>query len=141
MTLTSPRPVDVGAWINELESTRTMRMQRHLAVATLAVAALAVFRPNPDSLSGFALIPILVAVTLSSLARGANARFGYMWGWIYREPSRKTRIDRFVDGVIHHLAGVPDIVDLDEDQRVRFLDDAEFTAALRIFPTDEDPIP
>jgi hypothetical protein len=115
-------------------------MQRHLVVATLAGAALAVFRPNPDSLAGFALIPILVAVTLSSLARGANAGFGYMWGWIYREPSRKTRTDRFVDGVIRHLAGPPNTVEPDEDQRVRLLDDAEFAAALRILPTDDDPI-
>ncbi len=141
MTLTSSSPVDVGAWINELEGTRTMRMQRHFAVAMLAVAALAIFRPDPDSLSGFALIPILVAVTLSSLARGANAGYGFMWGWIYPEPSRRTRMDRLVDSVIHHLAGAPDAVELDDDRRVRLLDDAEFTAALRVFPPDEDPYP
>lgn len=141
MTLTSSRPVDVGAWISELESTRTMRMQRHLATALLAVAALAIFRPNPDSLSGFALIPILVAVALSSLARGANAAFGYMWGWIYREPSRKTRFDRFVGGVIHQLAGTSESVELGGDQRVRLLSDAEFTAALHVFPADDDSTP
>ena len=97
MTVTGPPPVDVSAWIAQRERVRTMRMQRHLASAGAAALSLGFLIPVADSLVERALIPFLVAVVLQSLARGVNARFGYLWGWIYPEPRRTTAIDRFFE--------------------------------------------
>jgi len=120
MTLTASLPVDVRAWITQRERVRTMRMRRHLASAVAAALLLGFLVPVADSLFEWTLIPILVAVLLQSLARGVNARFGYLWGWIYPEPRRSTALDRFVEGF---LAGATNPPPHDSsDVRVRPLD-------------------
>jgi hypothetical protein len=120
MTVTASLPVDVKAWITQRERVRWMRMRRHLAAAVAAALLLGFLVPVADSLLERALIPALVAVMLQSLARGVNARFGYLWGWIYPEPLRSTALDRFVEGF---LAGARNPPPHDSaDIRVRPLD-------------------
>ena len=96
--------IDVGEWIIRRESVRHMRMQRHLVVSALAAVILIVTFSIPDSLLRLVLMSTLVLLTLESLARGMSAMWGYLWGWPYPEPTQATRVDVFIDGVVHHLA-------------------------------------
>lgn len=120
MTIIGSLPVDVSAWIAQRERVRAVRMQRHFAFAAAAGLSLGFLVPVADSLFERALIPVLVAVVLQSLARGANARFGHLWGWIYPEPRRSTALDRLVEGF---MAGATNPASPDSpDSRVRPLD-------------------
>lgn len=113
---------DVGVWITQCERIRTIRMQRHLAVAFVAGLACAFITPIANTLFGFALLSILVFVVLNSLARAIDAHLGYMWGWLYPEPKwPPTRFDRIIDRTIHRLAATQ--AD-DPPVRVRPLDPA-----------------
>jgi energy-converting hydrogenase Eha subunit A len=96
MTNSVSGPVDSEAWITQREKVRTMRMQRHLTVAILAGLALGFLIPATNTLLEAFLIPILVALVLQSIGRGLNAKFGWMWGWIYPEPIRATGFDRLI---------------------------------------------
>jgi hypothetical protein len=120
MTVTGSIPVEVSAWITQRERVRSMRMRRHLAAAVAAALLLGFLVPVADSLFERALIPVLVAVVLQSLARGVNARFGYLWGWIYPEPRRTTALDRFVEGFLARATNPPPLDSA--DVRVRPLD-------------------
>ncbi len=106
MNTTAPR-IEVGVRIATRERVRFMRMQRHLAVATIAGMACAIVTPAADTLLEMALVPVFVAVMLNSLARGVDARYGYWWGWLYPEPRLSTRLDRIVDRVVHRLVVAP----------------------------------
>ena len=119
MTVTASLPVDAKVWITQRERVRSMRMRRHLAAAAAAALLLGFLVPVADSLFERAIIPVLVAVMLQSLARGVNARFGYLWGWIYPEPLRSTALDHFVEGF---LAGATNPPHDSADVRVRPLD-------------------
>lgn len=96
MTITTFRSVDVGQWITTRERVRTMRMRRHLRVAALGVVALGFLIPATDTVLEASLVPILVTVVLQSIARGINAGFGYLWGWVYPEPARIDLFDRLL---------------------------------------------
>lgn len=76
---------------------RELRMQRHLLLALFAGLALAVLLPAADTVLELAFVPVLVGVVVRSIARGADARYGHMWGWVYFEPKAPTRLD--------HMAG------------------------------------
>lgn len=119
MTVPVSRPVDVGAWIAQREGVRTMRMRRHLVVGGFAGLSLGFLIPAVDSLLELALVFVLISVVFQSLARGVNARFGYLWGWIYPEPLRATALDRFVSRLIASASnpGTPP----DELSRVKVL--------------------
>ncbi len=121
MNAATPR-IEVGVRIAARERASVMRMQRHLAVATIAAMACAIVTPAADTLLEMALVPVFVGVMLSSLARGVDARYGYWWGWLYPEPERPTRLDRTVDRIIHRLV----VAQVDESPvRVRPLDPVE----------------
>ncbi len=98
---------------------RSVRMKRHLIAA--AVAALIAFAVSPLMTTplGFFAIALLVGFSLNSIARGVDARFGHFWGWLYPEPRRLTRCDRFVDRLVRPPAvALPDRPEL----KVRPLD-------------------
>ena len=82
-------------------------MQRHFVVAGLgAFLAVAAFNlPHPPL--RLLLLATFVWVTLEALARGTNAKWGYLWGWLYPEPTQVTRLDRFVDGLVHRPIEAP----------------------------------
>lgn len=85
---------------------RTMRMQRHLAIAALACAAYVVTGPTTNNLIGVVLLAVFTYVVLESFARAADARLGYWWGWLYGEPQQSTRLDLAVDRVVRRLVSV-----------------------------------
>jgi len=101
--------VDVDDWITTRERVRSMRMQRHLAVAAVAVAACALVAPATATLAGFTMLSVLVGVVLNSLARAVDAQIGYLWGWVYPEPEQATRFDRSVDRAVHRLIPVQSV--------------------------------
>lgn len=111
--------INAGVRITHRQRVRTMRTQRHLAVAFLAGMACAFIAPVAGTVLWITLIPILAFVVLNSLARAIDARLGYWWGWLYGEPKRPTWVDRMVDRIIHRLAAAK--VD-DPPMRVRPLD-------------------
>ena len=100
----SMTPVSVGSWIAQLERVRSMRVQRHLAVAFLAGLGLVFAAPFIETILGLTLISLLVFVVLDSLAKAMDAHRGFLWGWLYAEPNRTTRFDRVVDRSIQRLA-------------------------------------
>lgn len=93
-------PVGVFERMAERDRVRTLRMQRHLAFAGVAAMSLVLLSPFVDTVGEFALLPVLVGVIVRSVARGADARFGHIWGWIYEEPQAPTKLDRLVDRLI-----------------------------------------
>ena len=95
-----------GTLVSPRERVRTMRMQRHLAVAGLACAAGVVIGPTVYSLSGLLILAAFIGFVLGSLARAADARLGNWWGWLYGEPEYSTRLDRLVDGTLRRLTAV-----------------------------------
>ena len=121
MNAAAPR-IEVGDWITNLERVRSMRMQRHLAVAGLAGVACAYAGSAISTPLGFAMLMVSVAVAFSSLARAVDARFGYWWGWLYPEPKQSTPFDRFVDQLIHRPLAAPEDT---SSTRVRPLDPLE----------------
>jgi hypothetical protein len=107
MTTVATKRVDVGEWITRREAVRQMRLQRHLGVAGVAALLIALVSAIPDPLLKLVLISALTLVMLESLARGISAKFGYLWGWPYPEPTEVTRFDILVDEVVHRLATPP----------------------------------
>ena len=85
----------------------TMRMQRHLAVAGFACVTCAVLGPAAYDLLGLMILTVSVGVVLGSLARAADARLGYWWGWLYGEPEYSTWLDLLVDSILLRLISVP----------------------------------
>ena len=94
---------DAGVWIAQTERVRTVRVQRHLAVALLAGLGCVFVAPFVDTLLGLTLISMLVYVVLDSLAKAMDAHRGFLWGWLYPEPKRTTRFDRVVDRIVQRL--------------------------------------
>jgi hypothetical protein len=98
-------------------------MVRHLATAVLASLLLGYLIVTYDSLLDAALIPITIAVVLQSIARGISARFGYLWGWPYPEPTESTRLDVGVAAIVSRLRSTPPAASSEyNDERVRLLD-------------------
>ena len=118
MNAAAPR-IDVGDWITNRERVRSMRMQRHLAVAGLTGVGCAYAGSAISTPLGFAMLMVFIAVAFSSLARAVDARFGYWWGWLYPEPKQSTASDRFVDQLIHRAISGPEDT---SSTRVRPLD-------------------
>jgi hypothetical protein len=99
----SSRIVDGRVWMAERERVRTLRVQRHLAIASLAGLALTFVGPYLDTLLGVLLFSLLVFLVLDALARAMDAYLGFMWGWLYGEPERTTRLDRIVHDTVQRL--------------------------------------
>jgi hypothetical protein len=78
-------------------------MQRHLAVAGLTCATGIVVGPTVYSFVEFLILSAFIGIVLGSLARAADARLGYSWGWLYGEPRHSTRLDLIVDSVLRRL--------------------------------------
>jgi hypothetical protein len=97
---------DVGDRIVPRHRIRTMRMQRHLAVAGLACVTYAVIGPSIYDLLGLMILLVFVSVVLGPLARAADACLGYGWGWLYGEPEYSTWLDLLVDGILRRLISV-----------------------------------
>lgn len=93
----------VGDRIVPRDQIRTMRMQRHLAVAGFACVADVVIGLAVGRLLELVLLVVIIYVVLESLARAADARLGYWWGWLYGEPTKPTRLDLLVDDMVHRL--------------------------------------
>jgi hypothetical protein len=75
------------------------------------------------------------AFVVGSLARAADARLGYWWGWLYGEPEHSTSLDLFVDGVIHRL--IP--VQAGHSTTSHFaIDSADNDSKIRILPLEPD---
>lgn len=91
---------DALAWLAEREQLRTLRLQRHVAVAAAAAVALAIFASAVDTVVEAAVLPVLVGVVVSSLARGVDAKFGHLWGWLYSEPLVYNALDHLTAKVI-----------------------------------------
>lgn len=113
--------IDVREWITTLESIRQLRMQRHIVIAALAGFLVVLAPLIPDPMTELVVVALLVGVVLQSLARGLNARFGYMWGWPHPEPKRSTRLDQFVDRLIRRFSAPPTAKGT-EEPLVRVLD-------------------
>jgi hypothetical protein len=96
-------PDGVGDRIVPHHDIHTMRVQRHLAVAGIAFVTCAVIGPAAHDLLGLIAIAFLVSVVLGSLARAADARLGYWWGWLYGEPEYSTWLDLSVDSTLRRL--------------------------------------
>lgn len=99
-------PGVAGDRITARERVRTMRMQRHIAVAGLACVACVVIGPTVDSLLGLLILVACIGSALGSLARAMDARLGAGWGWLYGEPEYSTRLDVVVDRIIRRLTAV-----------------------------------
>jgi hypothetical protein len=126
MTTVANKRIDVGEWITRRESIRQMRLQRHLAVAGLGALVLAAAFSVPDPLLRLVVVSGSTLVTLESLSRGVSAKWGYMWGWPYPEPTQVTRLDALIDSAVHHLASPRPSAD--PEPKIRLLD-----------PSDADP--
>jgi len=75
-------------------------MQRHLVFALLAALSLGFLAPLVDTVGELALVPVFVGILVRSVARGADAKFGHIWGWIYPEPKVTTTLDRLADRLV-----------------------------------------
>ena len=99
----SSRITDGRVWMAERERVRTQRVQRHLAIASLAGLGLTFVIPYLGSLLGIMVFSLLVFLVLDALAKAMDAYLGYMWGWLYGEPERTTRLDRVVHDTVQRL--------------------------------------
>jgi hypothetical protein len=125
----------VGDRIVPRHRIRTMRMQRHLAVAGLACVTYAVIGPSVYDPLGLMILMVFVSVVLGSLARAADARLGYGWGWLYGEPEYSTWLDLLVDGIFRHLISVPIGHSWDADSPI---DTADHESKIRILPLESE---
>lgn len=82
-------------------------MQRHVIVGAIAAVAIMAWAPSADTVTELAFIPILVGVVVRSAARGADAKFGHIWGWLYPEPTSSTRLDRLAERLVVVLTPQP----------------------------------
>ncbi len=92
--------IDGDRRITDRRHVRTMRMRRHLAVAGLALVAFLASGPTTSTLAGLLVLSAFVGVVIGSLARAADARLGYWWGWLYGEPMRPTKLDLVIEGLV-----------------------------------------
>ena len=99
----SSRIMDGRVWMAERERVRTLRVQRHLAMASLAGLAVTFVVPYLGTLLGVILFSLLVFLVLDALAKAMDAYLGFMWGWLYGEPERTTSLDRVVHDTIQRL--------------------------------------
>ena len=128
-------PHGVGARATSRGRVRTMRMQRHLAVAGLACVAGVVVRPTVHSLVGLLILVALIGSILGSLARAVDARLGAGWGWLYGEPVYSTRFDLLVDGIFRHLTAVQ----TGQPSATGFaIDPAGYESRIRILPLESE---
>jgi hypothetical protein len=125
----------VGDRVVPRERIRTMRMQRHLAVAVLACAAFVASGPSVYSLLEVVILSAFIGVGLGSLARAADARLGYGWGWLYGEPVYSTRLDLLVDGILHRLISV---VISHSSAAKSAVDAADHESKIRILPLESE---
>jgi hypothetical protein len=114
-------PGAVAQWIADRERVRFLRMQRHLATALVSGLLVLFFAPITEALLGFFWVLFLLSVFLGSLARAADARIGFLWGWLYAEPKQSTRLDLAVDRLI---------------QRLRAAGEAEAPPVVKVRPLD-----
>ena len=96
----APNTHDALAWLDARQRLRELRFRRHLAVGAALGFALTLLASTVDTLAEAALVPLLLAGMVSSLARGIDARFGHLWGWIYSEPLTSNRLDRLMARLI-----------------------------------------
>ena len=96
---------NAGLWMAR-EHVRTLRMQRHIAVALPAALVIPFVAPYVLTILGLVLVSVLVYVVFDSLGRAIDARLGYWWGWLYPDRERPTRFDLAVDRVVHLLLAV-----------------------------------
>jgi hypothetical protein len=92
------------------ERARTLRMQKHIAVALLAALTILFVAPYVLTILGLIAVSVLVYVVFDSLGRAVDARLGYWWGWLYPDKERPTRFDLVVDRVVHLLLAVANSV-------------------------------
>lgn len=108
--------------IKERKRVRTLRMQRHLVFAGVAGALLGSMLAWADTVPELALVPVLVGLMVRSIARGADAGFGHIWGWIYAEPMVTTNLDRHVGQFIDFFRPPVRTYDTGQEVKVRPLD-------------------
>jgi hypothetical protein len=125
----------VGDRIVPRHHIRTIRMQRHLVVAGFASVTYAVIGPSVDDFLGLMILAVFVSVVLGSLARAADARIGYGWGWLYGEPEYSTWLDLFVDGILRRLISVPISHSSAADSAIDTVDDE---SRIRILPLESE---
>jgi len=89
--------------ISNRDRVRSLREQRHIAVAILAAVGTIFAFSFIDNLVGLLVFAYLVYVVLDSLAKALDANRGYLWGWVYSEPRRTTLSDEVADRVITRL--------------------------------------
>ncbi len=122
MMIVAIAPIDAAEWITRRERVRSMRMQRHFAVAAVAGLAFVFLLSTSDSMLEMALIPTSAAVALQSVVRGASAGFGYLWGWPYPEPVSSTRLDRIVEAIVAPLVARRRVPTERGEERITLLD-------------------
>lgn len=94
-----------GRWIAR-ERARTLRMQRHIAVAVLAALAIPFVARYVLTIFGLVAVSVLVYLVIDSLGRAIDARLGYWWGWLYPDRARPSRFDLAVDHVVRAVMAV-----------------------------------
>ena len=124
----APYAASVADWISHTEHVRWLRAQRHLAIAIPAAVLCAFVAPILHTLGGLPLFVALVFVVLDSFARALDARLGYLWGWLYSEPIRSTRLDLIADRIIRRLLMTIPVEDSPVSQ-VNVVDPSEGDAA------------
>ena len=94
-----------GRWIAR-ERARTLRMQRHVAVAVLAALAIPFVARYMLTIFGLVAVSVLVYGVSDSLGRAIDARLGSGWGWLYPDRARPSRFDLAVDRIVRLLLAV-----------------------------------
>jgi hypothetical protein len=72
-------------------------------MAGLACVVCIVVGPTFHNLPELMTLAVVTGVVLGSLAGAVDARLGYCWGELYREPKSTTWLDRSIDGVLRRL--------------------------------------
>lgn len=122
MQAVAPSVTEMFERIEARERVRTLRMQRHLIVGSLAMSSLVVLGQFADTVAELALLPVLIGIAVRSLMRGVDAKFGHLWDWIYAEPLTPTRLDRLAGRLIDRASSRLWVVDTIAESPVRPLD-------------------
>lgn len=115
---------------------RTLRMQRHVAVAGTAIVACTVLLRIVHPLARLVILAAFLAIIIGSLVRAIDARLGYWWGWMYGEPKLATWADVLVDSILRRLVSVSMH---DTSLRESALDPLNDQSMVRIVPADQEP--
>ncbi len=83
------------------DGARFARVERHLALGTIALIATVVLIDHVGSPAGYASFVVAVGFAVRSFARAVDAGFGKFYGWLYGEPTSATLLDRVAFRVIH----------------------------------------